>query len=356
MNKYLIISILGMFFISCSQKQKTENIPTQNTETHTLQKSNKIESFPIELFVIDREGVDLKEKPDEKSKTLKKAYYAEAFEVKNKVGDWYLVNAYIVESEIINGKEMESMGYKNAYVKKGKLGLPKNISLNESDLYVMNDYGNKEFKEKNKKAKESLKIKLISEKEYLEAKKKAVNFFKWDTLSVKKNNGAFSLKSENSKVEKFIDKDTDLEDKTFYQYVGEIPVLGKSVIEGSYYEIYNYILWDKKTGKKQEFSEFPYLSPDKKHIFSVYFDPYSTITFLNVYAVDKNNQSTPILEEIEFEIWFGQNDLKENNENRIFFSADGYFYMPVIHKSLINFVYNGKNDFKYWQYIKIKIK
>jgi hypothetical protein len=193
-----------------------------------------------------------------------------------------------------------------------------------------------------------LKIELIDKATYLSQKSTIVNFFQPDTLTFIKKNNVLEIKCEN-KIRKYVDVNigdkvsTEIEE---YYYIGRIDSLNKYVIRGSYWENSDYKLVDKTTGEAQKFIGYPYVSPDKKYIISMYPNVHgSSYGDLEFYEIS-NKMSKLILTQ-RFSKW-----LPTYEEKMIFWSEDGYLYIPVNH-SHSYLTLSGSDNY---QYIRIKIK
>ena len=168
-----------------------------------------------------------------------------------------------------------------------------------------------------------LRIELISRSQFLSKQKTAVNFVTTDSTGIKKKNGKLRLPIKTgSKV--FTDKSPFDESKQEYTYLGQIGFLNAYIIGGLYWEELDYKFISKVNGAEmQRFGGFPYVSPDKKHILTIYADPYDTDADLELFNMVKGRPKLVI--RVSFKNWMPAVD-KVN----MFWSSDGYFYVPVL--------------------------
>ncbi|WGU70033.1 hypothetical protein QIU18_10925 [Capnocytophaga canimorsus] len=346
--------LLASVFILCScqffNKNNNENqefIDTEIPQAEVVWLAFIDPDLIEKKFVTNREGTTLFLGADENTRKINTAPYGTRLKVIEKQEDWYVVQWYVTEEYEEDGKEISRTGWAKAYVKKTDVGNLEDIKLKESDLYAF--YEDSESPISEETVRELFQIEFIDKKTYEEANKLRVNHLLEDTLAVRKLNGALSLTFEDDSVVILKDNDTDNDGAEVYEYMGQIEALQKYVVYVSYFESGEYILFDKKNGKRQEFSGFPYLSPDKKQIvvFPISMEGDESVAF---YEVDENQgikESVSLL----FTNWIPYFDVYEG----LFWATDGYFYTPVNH-SAVYWDINGNYNVENCQYIRIKKK
>ncbi|MDO5105638.1 hypothetical protein [Capnocytophaga sp.] len=299
-------------------------------------------------FVTNRKGTTLFLGADENTRKIDTAPYGTGLEVIEEYEDWYVVQWYVTEEYEEDGKEISRMGWAKAYVKKTDVGNLEDIKLKESDLYAL--YEELESPISEETVRDMFQIELIDQKTYNEAKKLRVSHLLQDTLAVRKLNGALSLTFEDYSVVVLKDNDTDNDEGEVYEYMGQIEALQKYVVYASYFESGEYILFDKRNGKRQEFSGFPYLSPDKKQIFVFPIIMEEQVSGVIFYEVNENQEIKELIS-APFKNWMPYFDVYEG----LFWATDEYFYMPVNHTAVYWNEYGNYNT-QNCQYLRIKKK
>ncbi|WP_293916146.1 MULTISPECIES: SH3 domain-containing protein [unclassified Sphingobacterium] len=345
---------------ACGNSQKTTNTTVQDT---TVRDSSVVaesddEGIPIDFdstkvlkttTVTDRSGAELKQQANEQSKKLGRYTYGTRLEVIEENDKWYGVRDRITRNHTKDGQEIETTRWEKVYVLKSKTGSMKEITLVPGDLdiislWVKNEKS--EYFENGKQLKEYLKIELIDKSLFESKKQTAVNFLLADTTKIQKKNGVIELKTQNKTV-RFTDKPDAEEDMQIFKYEGQIEALNSYLISGSYYESMDYRLIDKTSGEeKQVFGEFPYISPDKKHIISIYANPYESTGDFELYTITDKRIKQVI--SVSFKNWMPAVDPGE-----LFWSNDGYIYLTANHVNSF-WMENGQLNNTY-QYLRIKV-
>lgn len=187
-----------------------------------------------------------------------------------------------------------------------------------------------------------INVEFISEEEFNNHKIKEENHFVRDTLSVFKDKGVISLNCSSTTV-KYIDIDEDGESFNYsqYEYFGQIPFINKYVVLGYFYEWFNCFLIDKDSGKEIVLYDIPIISPNKKHITSLSYNPYLNTTDFQLFSIKGNDIN--LITELHFSKW------KTTERDNFFWGKDNSLYLEVIHAE------NYEQD-KDIHYIKISIK
>ncbi|MEO6818112.1 MAG: hypothetical protein ABI266_02225 [Ginsengibacter sp.] len=302
------------------------------------------------VFVIDRKGLELKQQPDENSETLGRYEFGTQVEVIEDGREWLGIRERINRNyEKEDGTKVESSQWEKVYVSKQKTGGIEEIVLVPEDLIIITSISvnnQSEFFEKGSPLKGQLGIELIDKKLFDSKKNSEINFLLADTTVIKKENGIIELPVQN-KTLKIIDKPEEGDYREEFRYVGQVEFLNQYLIAGSYYESMDYRFLDKTSGKEtQVFGEYPHISPDKKNIICIYGNPYESTSDLELYSI--NNQQIKLMMSASFNKWMPTNDPTE-----IFYSADGYLYLAVIHFKAF---WGERPDLKpKKQFIRIKI-
>lgn len=319
----LLLLITCMSFISPNaNKRNVIGIPIHRPDTIKRAKT---------VFVIDRNGVEIKQHPDTASETVGSYSFGDSFEVINSQNGWLAIR---------RDTALE-------YVKQSSTGKETDIPLTNKDLTEV-------FYEGDNKPKpyRNIKLTLVSKKEFDRMKKIAVNYLKLDTNVIKKHNGIIKLPLKKG-VKKYIDKADEYENN----YNGQYPILNKYIMSYSWYEAeityYNFI--DKTTGKsgRNHFEGIPILSNDKKSIMCV--SEYISIdcSRVLVYKIRKN-AITPYAG-FQFKNWQPAQDQTQ------FWGNDNCYYLPVIPSIIYNQHYTNLHstigpyiDYNL-RYVKIRI-
>lgn len=335
MRKIIALTLLFPL-VSCNffQKKQIDNQVDTESELVEVELSEK-ERF----YVIDRNDVFLWETPEANSQPMDTLSYGRIVEAEAEIGDFYKVMSY------------RTGNY--AYIEKSKLGNLEDIKLINSDLpwitYLKEGDGETQFFEKSKKLEKYISLELVEKSEYDREKANAVSFLLADTLNVVKKDGVTTLHGDDHSVIVYRDNDSDNDDRTVYKYEGQIAFLNQFLMSGQYYESGNYFFVDKKTGSQgQSFVDFPYISPYKKYIISLASNPYDGGCNFELYSLDENYKISFIFDAL-FLNWLPTYDVTQ-----IFWSKNGYLYVPVNHAA----VYWDKvgNINSNYQYIRIKIR
>lgn len=188
-----------------------------------------------------------------------------------------------------------------------------------------------------------VQIEIIDKKLFETMQETAVSFWEEDVNGAVKIDTVLTLKTRDS-ILTFIDDTTDNETHKTFSYEGRLPVINQFVVLGIYYEDYGYMLIDMATGRNTfTYQAFPLISPDKKHLISLYANIYSPQS--GELSIDRieNGNIVPLLN-ASFTSWMPQES---------FFGADGYLYVSANHPTQYWRVDGEVNDEH--QYIRIKI-
>lgn len=334
--KKIIVLILLFPLVSCNffQKKSIDNQVDAESELVEAELSEK-ERF----YVIDRNDVFLWKTPEANSQPMDTLSYGRIVEAEAEIGDFYKVMSY------------RTGNY--AYIEKSKLGNLEDIKLINSDLpqitYLKEADGETQFFEKSKKLEKYISLELVEKSEYDREKANAVSFLLADTLNVVKKDGVITLHGDDDSTTVYKDIESDSDEYTAYKYEGQIAFLSQFLMSGMYYEASNYFFVDKKTGTQgQSFVDFPYISPDKKYIISLGANPYEGGNVFELYSLDENHKISFVFDAL-FLNWLPTYDVTQ-----IFWSKNGYLYVPVNHAAVYwNKAENMNSDY---QYIRVKVK
>lgn len=168
-----------------------------------------------------------------------------------------------------------------------------------------------------------LHIEPVTKAEFLSKQKTAINFVAVDSPGIKKKKGRISLPIKSG-TKLFIDKSHTEENRQEYSYLGEIAFLNVYVIGCNYPESADYKFISKLNGAElQNFSAFPYISPNKKYIIAIYTDPYETDADLEFYQIVNGRLQNII--RASFKNW-----MPASEKVNMFWGGDGNLYVPVL--------------------------
>ncbi len=312
-----------------------------------------IDKTPVlkQVFVTNKEGAIARQLPSGASRKVKSYTFGEQLEIIENQADWYGVrdriyreydndNDGIIETDIVK--------WEKVYIKKDQTGSINKIALTAKDLNIISHLSisdDHKYFEEEKALNKYLKIELIDKAMFEKKRPLAINFLSKDN-AIKKRNGVLSIPT-TKKVVKFTDNDVDNDGYQIFDYVGQIGFLDQYLISGSYYEIGDYTLIDKRTGETtQTFIEYPYISPNKKYIIAIYTNPYEQTADVELYKINEKD-ITPIVS-TSFIRW-----MPAVNPEDIFWARDGYLYLAVNHSAAFWKADGSLND--NYQYIRIKV-
>lgn len=305
-----------------------------------------------QVLVTDDHGAVARQLPNGAAREVEKYTFGQKLEVIEDREGWYGVrdrvyreydedNDGVVDTDIVK--------WEKVFVKKDQTGTIDKIALAPEDLNIISYLSvgkNSEYFEKDKRLNQYLKIQLIDKALFEKKRPLAVNFLS-KGKGIKKKNGILSIPTAKKPVE-FVDKDNGDDGDANFEYIGSIDFLNQHLVNGQYWEIADYKMIDKNTGETtQTFIEYPYISPDKKYIISVYANPYEdNHTDLELYSIQAK-EIIPIMS-TGFKKWMTTTELAD-----IFWAKDGYLYLAVTHTYDFWKEDNSLNDTS--QYIRIKV-
>ena len=352
---YLIFAIvLVQTFWSCktdeNSSEKNYKISVGTDEDDILDSSTIYDDTKIleSVFVIENEGAEIKQLDNENSKTIGKLNYADKLDIIEFKSNWLGVKEIVTCEFENNGEKIKRTFWDKVYVKRSSTGKISDIKLNNQNLLLVKGKNINEKAENsinNKPITDYISIELVEKDEFNNKKSSSNKSFIVDTADIKKNNGIIELICGN-KIVKFEDKLTEDDEEQEFSYIGQFQILNQYLISCTYYEDYEYKLIDKFNGSELNIIDFPFLSQDNKHILCVKIDPYSISTDIELYNI-KNNQI-----KLEMRTYF-ENWMPVTDKEEMFWSADGYFYIPVLHIAILSYDRNNKKN--KLQYLKIKI-
>ena len=302
------------------------------------------------VYVTAKDGAIARQLPSGAARKVKIYTFGEKLEVIEDRKDWYAVqdriyreydedNDGVVETSIVK--------WEKVYVKKVQTGPINTIALTAEDLNMISYLsvaGDSAYFEDGEALNDYLQFELIDKALFERKRPLAVNFLSTDK-TIKKKNGVLSIQLAKDSV-KFVDSDIegDTED---YRYLGKFDFLDQHLIEVQYWEGHGYKMVDAIEGHlKQEFSDYPYISPNKQYIIYAYANPYELNTDLELYKIE-GNDITPIIL-AGFKNWMPSTEKED-----IFWARDGYLYLAVNHIATYWTADGNIND--QFQYIRIKV-
>lgn len=361
MKTLLILFSILLLISECKNKTQTEvkimkpasvKIDSLKTKIENT-KGNRIvyDNMKVikNIYIVDRNGTPFKQEARNNAKTLGYYKYGDKLEVIEVTEQWWGVRERITREYIENGNQIESTAWEKVFVLKSNTGPLNKITLKPSDLYTtlsVNLHQKNKDLDNRKKLTDYLKIELIDKKAYYNAKKNVVNFLIVDSTKIKKNKNMLILHCQDTIVT-FQDKPNKKDNIQNFFFIGQIKFLNQFIIKGVYWEGVDYKFIDVITGKETKtFGEYPYISKDKKSIISIYSNIYESTADLELYTI-KNNKIHDIMS-VSFSNWTASDKAGE-----MFWSKDGYLYLPVNHVKSYWTEDGAKN--KERQYIKITV-
>jgi hypothetical protein len=208
-----------------------------------------------------------------------------------------------------------------------KIGTVKsNHSITSDELNVLNYLKIDGVLSKDSTVVRFFDLALISEEEFLEKKKKSINLISTDSVYIEKIKGVISLPLDHGicKIKDNVDDEVEMKE---YDFSGFLETLNGYLINGTYWEHWDYFIIDKINGKETyRFSGVPYIDADKRLIITARENPYDLTGEFKLY-----NLSDTLFEpkmEFEFKYWMPISDSKVND---FFWDKKGWFYLRVNH-------------------------
>jgi hypothetical protein len=283
----MFFAILLMSFFSCrNPKQKKKNL----SELETIDKSEietEDENIRIDydktlvlkrVFVIDRNGCEIKQRPDFSSQTLGTYNFGAELNVIEDTANWY-------------GILQMNYGWEKVYVSKSATGSADQIKILPKELNVISSFtinGNTKLFEKGKYLEDYISIELISKELFESKRKSSVNFLVSDTVENNKYENKVELKCHEKNII-FTDNPEIGESIREYSYVGIIDALNKYLVYCQYWEWHDYRFIDKISCEEtQTFGDFPFVSANLKNIICINTNGYDRSGDIELYSIYNN--------------------------------------------------------------------
>ncbi|TDQ75185.1 hypothetical protein [Sphingobacterium yanglingense] len=337
MNRFFLLIV--SLTLSCQNKGKSEKLVGQESiiidsvfvplDTTVVDYTNDI---PItKSFVVSRDSVIVRQAMSTRSKAMEKAGYGEAYEVIGEEGDWLAVwsrERYPYEG-LHNGEQRVIIAKRKVFIPRSVIGKVSDLKLSKEDALIISflQVGEKEplYNERGLVLKDFLSLELITEQEFRQQKKGAVEMIVRDTLTHVKKEGVLVLPAT---IKNYVFKDSPIdaeENRAEFEYVGYNPSLQQYIVNGSYYESIDYTLVDMHTGEQTvSMVDFPHFSPDGRHIIALYTNPYEDCVDVELYRI-VDRKITPVAS-FSFVHWMAGTETKD-----IFFTKDNSLYLPVFY-------------------------
>lgn len=305
-----------------------------------------------QVYVTAKDGAIARQLPSSAAKKIKDYRIGTKLDVIEDNQQWYGIRDSIFRQydEDYDGQDrmqIEVVRWEKVYIKKDQTGLLDSIVLMPKDLNIVShlSVGKKdESFETGKALNDYLKIELIDKALFEKKRPLAVDFLSHKN-AIKKRDGVISIQLVKDSVN-LVDIDSDDDGET-YRYIGQIDALDQHLVEVLRWESQNYQMFDQVEGfLTQEFSAYPYLSPNKRYIISAYANPYEGHTDLGLYKV-KGREIIPVMS-AGFKNWMPITDPAD-----IFWARDGYLYLAVTHSAAYWQEDGNLNNRS--QYIRIKV-
>lgn len=196
-------------------------------------------------------------------------------------------------------------------------------------------------------------LSFISKHDFNSAYNAKVDFIVYDTLSIRKKDGKLILPCRDRK---FVleDIDSDSDDYQNYTYIGQIEFLDVYVVLGVYYELITYSFYSRKDGEiVASFDNFPVISPNRKYIADIWYNPYDTVSEYSLYIVNGNKVEPAA--DYSFLRWatYLSPGTNYHSYDEYFFGEDNCIYTRVTDMKLAG--YQGKDVENLSQAIKISV-
>ena len=345
---HILFSILILVLFSCDNG-KIDKKSTQNLSDSTTKNKGKSIYYSKmkvlkSVYVIERQGIEIKQEADEDSKTLGTYKYAQHLEVIEDNEKWLGVR---------------ERNTSKVYVLKRQTGTIDDVILTPSNLNrifsVTIDGQTGEavaHLDNNERLKNYLTLELIDQQLFDSKKNTSVEFLLADTTIIKKKNRTIQLKCQK-KVVTYIDAPEGSMDIRHFDYVGQVPIFNAYLIRGGYYERSNYKFIDKISGKEtQTFVNYPNISTNKKHIICIHANPYGRSADLQLFSI--RGTQIRLIATLSFINWMPKMNQEDKlGRSEVFWSNDGYLYVRANHSNAFWGEDGGYN--KKSQYIRIKV-
>ena len=335
--KYFLLFFLALLSTGCQlfqgQKQAGESLATEAKQEEVFVPVEK------ELYVI-KEG------------TIRD----EDFKIKGEVYSFSFGEKIKIVAEGKHFYKIKSVS--DMYLRKEDMGSYEDIQFTKEALETVHVIGTKReertfFNEKsNATLSEYFTVDLISYEEYQQALCSRYISLIENNPPIKKSKGILRLPCRDTLVEL---KDIELTSEPrmgSYKYLGELPSINQYLVVGLYYDLVYKFLIDKRTGRKTEVENLPYLSPNGEYILTLGILENEGPTAITLYRVlSKDPLHIESVATAWIRYWVAYED---DSKNPIFFSEDGNLYASMDAISTYDdHLENFKEERKY---IRIKIK
>ena len=361
-----MVSLFSIFLSGCNTKTPV----SETTEEKHIAVSDSLDSEPpvlqkkelkagTNVFVITAKGAALYDEPNIETKSIGTISHGTPVKIIAIKDNFAIVNAYIHRVIQNNGKSSQKHSWEDVYTPLNNLGNRNELQISPELIYEAMDYENTEefvLTKKTADIKKYLNIEIVSEKAFNDAlKNKSSDFVDYKPVS-KKENGKLILSEGNDRL---ILTDNDNTESDYYsinEYIGSIPFLNAYLISETLYEGHSYNLYDKKTSKLiNGFYGFPYISPDKKHLITIDFDPYESATEITLYSIEKA-KITAFEKGTDYMTGFSPYYDEDEKIITRFWSSDNAFYLKAVQPSLALRNGDEHNTPIVAQYLKITFK
>jgi len=320
---YLLLFMLPLMLFSCNYPTNKTLKSRDHKAIDSLSAANKktgintnAEPWPEPLYIINREGVEGKEEPD--SNTMNHDDVAAFFRFGTRIKLIGMKNGWMeIEKEecdhcssLFVPETCKCVGNESA------------VPLTSSDLdslYREDGDGN----EVDTSRLTEFKLDRVTASEFYRQKKLAISLFTADTSRFKKKDSVLTIKAVKKTVKLKDSQNGEYEEA--YDYLGQYKSINKLVVAGTYNESANCFFIDGITGKEigTAFTDFPYLSPDKKFVVCVNADYSDERANINLYAIKKD--TVMYIDGNHFQYW-----MPMANESMMFWGQDNCFYLPIV--------------------------
>ncbi len=290
---------------------------------------NLVDAFSTEVlytaYVINPDGMNYWEKQDSINQAFGKLIYGGKIEVIEELNDWIAIKIRINRTLNVSGSFIARFADEKMFVLKKDIGKLSEIKVPIDQIKKISSKtinNSKTVFEENTFLDSLFHFEYVNKEEYEAQKNNSENLIVKNE-EIKKENGLLKLKLKNGTKE-FQDNPSFNDNIQIFSFLGEVSFLNSFAISCMLYESIEYKFINKETGEfKAEFNDYPKISPDKKHIISLYSSVYEKMTLLTFYSIEKET----IVKQVEYEFpnWFSS-----IKHDKIFWSKNNELYLPLV--------------------------
>lgn len=330
---------------SCSNSETSREPEGKAEEVNSSEEAaveKKVDVYEIptikKLFVTKSSGSYIYENPAKGSAVLDTLEYGYRVDVIGEEENWYKIKERIGRSFVRNGQQIASSGWEVVYVPKSDIGSLTQIKLRAKELHETLEQT---------QVKGKLEISLIDKEVFEKARSKDDKFIIQQNALVSSKDSVLVVTIASGKKE-YVSSPNAEESMKVYNYVGHVSLMDAYLLAIGYYEAGEYMLYGADNGKEiVSFNDYPYISPDGKHIVSIYANPYDLSSDFQLYKVESGQKVRKELD-ASFSKWMVALEPQE-----VFWLDSSTLVVKVLHAQAFWDEDGGLNND--YQYLKIKI-